>query len=234
MTCLNEVSQFAAKNQKSAPSHLGSRYNKDGFLPEAGNTIVCHLDTNNPTHRAVLEARARMQSLPGSQRFLFTPVQSIHMTVFEGVIETRKSKETWPSDMDHGFDIDTVTRGILPRLEAFASPPSFSVRAAGLRPTGLLLAGATAGDEKQMRLWRDALTTPFAYRHDNHDAYRFHMTFAYPLDWIEDDHLALWETEFEKILADLTKAAPIIPLRPAAFCTFNDMTWFEELLVLKG
>lgn len=226
------LAQFAASRNPGPPRRLGQRYDTRQFLPEAGNTVVCHLNFDAPTHRAVLDARARIIALPEANRFLFTPVESLHMTVFEGVIETRRIPNTWPGDLDLNASVDSVTKALIDRLAEFSSPSGFDVRVAGLSPTGLLLEGATEQDAGGLREWREALTAPFGYRHDNHDAYQHHMTFAYPIGWLPDSLLPVWEAEMTAILSDLVEAAPVIPLNPPAFCRFADMTCFEELMVL--
>lgn len=227
-----ELAPFAAGNNSDAPQRLGQRYDSTTFLPEAGNTVVSHLDFDAPAHKAVLNARRRMMALPEAERFLYTPVDSLHMTVFEGVIETRRTHDAWPAGLDRSASVVSVTDALVDRLVNFSPPPGFAVRVAGLRPTGLILKGATEEDETNMRAWREALTEPFAYRHENHDAYRYHMTFAYPIDWLPDSVLPVWDAELSAILADLAGAAPAIPLTPPAFCRFADMTRFEEILVL--
>ena len=233
MTISNEIALYAASNNELPPRKLGQRYDSKRFLPEAGNTIVCHLDFLAPAHKAVLEARRRLKSLPGAKCFLYTPVDSLHMTVFEGVIETRRTRDAWPSDIDRAASVESVTKSMLARFTGFSPPPGFSVRVAGLRPSGLILEGATQEDEANMRAWREALTEPFGYRHNEHDAYRYHMTFCYPIDWLSNSLLSLWESELHSILSDLVKAAPVIPLLPPAFCRFADMTRFKELLVFE-
>ncbi|MDA8746929.1 DUF1868 domain-containing protein [Litoreibacter sp.] len=234
MSINTEIAKFLDSNNTSPPPGLGQRYDTKKFLPESGNTVVCHLDLDTPTHGAVLKARRRMQALPGADRFLYTPKNSLHMTVFEGVIETRRTPNTWPAEFDSTASVESATNSILARLTEFSPPPSFAVRVEGLRPTGLILKGATAEDDTNMRVWREALTEPFGYRHDDHDSYKFHMTFAYPVEWLPESAKSHWESEFQSILADLVGAAPIIPLRPPAFCQFADMNRFEELLILNA
>jgi len=232
MTLTHGLADFAASAHTAPPSRLGTRYDSTRFLPEAGNTVVCHLDFGAPGHEPVLEARARMQALPGAGNFLFTPVPSLHMTVFEGALETRRSPDAWPAWAALDAPIRKVTEAQLPRLEGFRAPPPFSVKVVDLKPTGLQLAGASDADETALRQWREALTAPFGYRHADHDAYVFHMSFAYPLAWLPDDLLEHWQQACDAILADLRQAAPVIPLTRPAFCRFPDMTLFEELLVL--
>lgn len=231
MTKRVDLSEFAVTDTSSLPKNLGIRYSKDAFLPEAGNTIVCHLDWSAPEHAAILEARSRIQALPGAQSLLFTPESSLHMTVFEGVIETRRTAEAWPADLDRDLPVDDVTTALLPRMQAFNPPPAFAVRACGIMPLALILEGVTEADRAALRAWRDAFTEAFGYRHKDHDDYVQHMTLAYPTDWLPEALVPQWEKELEAILTDLVDAAPVIPLTAPAFCTFADMTHFEEVHV---
>lgn len=227
------VQKVAKRNNAGPPTRLGQRFSRTSFLPEAGNTVICHLNTEHPNHHAILDARSKIQALPGAERFLFTPASSLHMTVFEGAIETRRAPDGWPPDISRQADISDVTAHLLDRLSGFAPPPAFSVSVAGVAPTGLMLKGATARDENIMRAWRDALTIPFGYRHETHDTYGFHMTFGYCVDWLSDDEVPLWDSALNAIHSDLVREAPVIPLRSPAFSKFADMTRFDELLVLQ-
>lgn len=233
MTLNPSLSRFAASNNAAPPSRLGQRYSATKFLPEAGNTVVCHLDITTPQHRAVLKARDRMRALPGADRFLYTPAASLHMTLFDGVIETGRARGDWPADIDLNATVDSVTEALLHRLAHFSPRPEFNVRVVDIHPSGLGIEGATPEDEATMRAWRDALTAPFGFRKDTHDTYRFHMTFAYPVDWLPDALLPQWQRELHAILEDITREAPILPLNAPAFCRFADMTHFKELLVLQ-
>jgi hypothetical protein len=228
-----ELADFALSRHKAPPTRLGQRYCETHFLPEAGNTVVCHLDSAHPGHAAVLEARRRLKAFAGDSHFLFTPASSLHMTLFEGVIEMRRAADAWPADLDRSVSIDTATDYLMQRLRNFAPLAPFRVRVADIRPTGLALEGATQEDRQVMRAWRDALTRPFGYRHKAHESYRFHMTFAYPIAWIDDADIPAWQAEIDAILADLVAKCPVLPLRPPAFCSFADMTLFEERLLLS-
>lgn len=227
-----EIAPFLESNQTAPPPRLGQRYDAQRFLPEAGNTVICPLDFDRPTHAAVLEARRRMLNLPHADHLIFTPSSSLHMTLFEGVIDTRRTPNTWPAGFDLTAPVEQATDAILDRLAGFSPPPRFAVRVAGLRPTGLILEGATEADCANMRAWRDALTGPFGYRHDTHARYRFHMTFAYPIRWLPVSARQQWEVELASILAELADAACVLPLRPPTFCQFADMKRFNEILAL--
>ncbi|MER8752205.1 hypothetical protein NKH57_23555 [Mesorhizobium sp. M1050] len=98
-------------------------------------------------------------------------------------------------------------------------------------PTGLTVAGATDDDVRIMRAWRDALAVPFGYRHPDHDAYVFHITFAYQIQRLADDRAAAWQDLFDDSLKLFEQQAPVIETKAPAFCSFRDMVHFEDLLV---
>ena len=79
---------------------LGSRFNAEGqFLPEHGNTVVAQVTAGSATEAALIDLRSALMALPHADHFAFTPIQSYHMTVFEGVIETRRARGYWPDDL---------------------------------------------------------------------------------------------------------------------------------------
>jgi hypothetical protein len=125
-----------------------------------------------------------------------------------------------------------MTRLYQERLNGFEGRGAFKVKVVGVVPTGLTVAGATGEDVHIMRAWRDALAVPFGYRHPDHDAYVFHITFAYQIRRLADGRASEWHDLFDDCLSLFARQAPVIELRPPAFCSFGDMEHFEELLVL--
>lgn len=226
-----DLEQFSDGANAGLPMRLGQRYDAERFLPDPGNTVLCHLDRDTPGGAAVLRARARIQALPGASRLLFTPVQSLHMTVFEGVLHGRRQADAWPAFMAHDASVEAVTAEMRRRLAGFKGP-GFDLRVVAVRPGGLELSGATDADVEALLAWRAALSEAFGYRQRGHDAYKHHLTFAYPLRWLPDALMPAWREALAQIEAELVATAPVLPLRPPAFCEFADMTWFEELVPL--
>ncbi|PBC07969.1 DUF1868 domain-containing protein [Mesorhizobium sp. WSM3859] len=223
---------FEGSNPKP-PIHLGTRYDASGnFLLEPGNTVVCHLVEDSPSQAAIVEVRERMLAMPDANRLAFTPISSLHMTLFQGIIEYRRRLPYWPSDVPLDTGIDDMTRLYLERLQGFEGNGAFRVKTIGVTPNGLTVAGATEEDRQILKAWRDALSVPFGYRHPDHDAYVFHITFAYQLRRLADERTAAWQDLFDESLSFLEREAPVIELEPPAFCSFRDMKHFEELLVL--
>lgn len=223
---------FMAGANGAPPARLGQRYDAEGFLPDPGNTVVCALDLDTRGGAAVVRARERIMGLPGAERLLFTPVESLHMTVFEGVLDGRRQRDAWPDFCAMEAPVAEVTAQMVERFQGFEAPARFEVAVQGVGPTGLALCGAAGRDAAALVAWRDALSGAFGYRQREHDAYRHHMTFAYPVDWLPDAVLPAWEAGLAQIMSDLVAEGAVLPLRPPAFCTFEDMTWFEEVVRL--
>jgi hypothetical protein len=227
------LASFFEGANPTPPTHLGTRYDAAGnFLLEPGNTVVSHLVNGSPSEAVVIEVRERMRAMPDSDRLAFTPISSLHMTLFQGIIEYRRRLPYWPQDVPLDTSIDAMTSLYLERLKGFRGRGPFKVEVIEVVPTGLTAAGATEEDRRVMSAWRDALSVPFGYRHPDHDAYAFHITFAYQIQRLADDRAAAWQDFFDGSLAEFARRAPVIELQPPAFCNFKDMKHFEELLVL--
>lgn len=229
----SSLEALAARSGSAPPVHLGTRYDRAGvFLPEPGNTVVSHLRPGAPETEAILRLRERMLAMPRADLLSFTPASSLHMTLFQGVIEFRRKVDYWPSDMPLEAPIDAVTDRLLEKLRPFSSRGAFSIKVDEVTPLGLTVSGHSAEDAAVLKAWRDALAEVFGYRHPNHDTYVFHITFAYVLDWFPTEDLPEMAAALQDFTRQIQAAAPVIRLAPPAFCRFGDMNHFEELLVL--
>lgn len=223
---------YSATHKLVPPKHLGTRYDASGtFLREPGNTVVCHLVEGSPSQQAIIEARKSFLEMPEASQFAFTPISSLHMTLFQGIIEYRRRLPYWPQDVSLDTAIERMSEIYLDRLQSFEPLGPFDVEVTEVTPVGLAVNGATAADRRVMKEWRDALARVFGYRHPDHDTYEFHITFCYPIAWLQDAALPAWQAMLDHLLATLRESAPVIALRPPAFCTFEDMNHFEERLV---
>lgn len=221
-----------ARNE-APPRHFGRRYDASGkFLPEPGNTIVCHLVSGTETERALAEARLRYLAMPEAGQLAFTPLSSLHMTLFQGIVENRRSEGHWPPDIPLDTPIDDMTAILGQRLQGFAPGPTYRMRVVEALPTGLTLEGATASDRSALKGWRNRLAELFGYRHADHDSYVFHITFAYVIDWFTEEALQRWQVMLREVAEDIRRRVPVLDLRPPAFCSFEDMNHFEKLVVL--
>lgn len=225
---------FGRQHNPAPPRHMGRRYNRAGiFLPEPGNTVVCHLVEGSATQQALADARLVFQAMADADNLAFTPVESYHMTLFQGIVEGRRDYPFWPRDSDGATSIAEMTEQFTQRLKGFAGGPAFQVAVTEIVPTGLLVEGVAAADRQALAAWRDGLAELLGYRHPDHDSYEFHITIAYLIDWIDEAELPAWQAMLHAVEADIVQRAPVLELRAPAFCSFADMNWFEELLVFN-
>ena len=230
-----DIDMLAASRHSAPNRYLGNRFDEHGaFLPDPGNTIVRHVVPGSATERALVKLRRRLRALPWGHRFAFTDVESLHMTLFEGVLEKRRLPNHWPEPLSLDTPLDEVTGFLADRLGDFEGPGSFNMRIAEVTPLGLTLTGATDADEACARRWRNALTEVMGYRAPNHDAYTFHVTLAYVIDWLPDDMLAEYRTALAELTREFAERVPVVELGPPCFCTFADMNSFPPLLTLGG
>ena len=230
-----ELLAYSASRNATPPPHLGTRYLRTGgFLPEPGNTIVCHVAKGSRTQEVLVEARDRYLAMPEAAQFVFTPITSLHMTLFQGIIEYRRRPGFWPDGVPLDAPIDEMTEIMAARLETLAVFEPFQVEVTHARPSGLLVDGPRERDRKAMRQWRDALADLLGYRHPDHDDYPFHITFAYAIEWLENDALPRWHAMLDEVATEIRQKMPVLELDPPAFCSFEDMNHFCQLLVFGG
>lgn len=234
MTISPSLAAFVQSRHTDAPHYLGTRYNADGvFLPEPGNTVVCNVQPDTATQAVLLDIHQRFRNRPDGRKLAFTAAESLHMTLLDGVIMSRRLPEHWPAGIAVDTPLIDMDALFLERLGPFTAGPHFNVEAVEVRPTGLAVDGVTAEDRKIMRDWRDRLSDLLGFRHPNHDTYAFHLTMAYPIAWLDDADLPAWQALFDQALADIRQRAPVLELRAPAFCHYDDMNLFNELLAFQ-
>lgn len=213
--------------------HLDTRFDASGrFLTEHGNTVVAQVVPGSATEAALIDLRAALQALPQAAHFTFTAIESYHMTVFEGVTETRRKAGFWPEGLGHDLPIDTMTAQMTDRLAGWQPPPPFRMRVTAVTPFGLRLTGATAQDEANARAWRDSLSRALRLRTPRHDDYGFHTTLAYVMTPVPVAALPALRTALDDLTAQVQAAIPVLDLARPAFCQFADMNAFPPVLPL--
>lgn len=227
------ATHFLETGKDGPPFYLGRRFDAAGnFLFEPGNTVVSHVVPGSATEAALTRVRERLGALPFADCFAWTPVESWHMTVFQGTIEGRRAAGFWPEGMVLDAPVEETTRVLDARLEGFAPAAPFSVKLVEVTPLGLVVAGATPEDERGLRALRDRLAEAFGYRHPDHDDYTFHVTLAYVKEWLPAGAEATYLPALDAIGRDFAAEIPVLELAPPAFCTFRDMNLFTPLRVL--
>lgn len=212
---------------------LGVRFNREGrFLPEAGNTVVAQVLPGSATESALIWLRAELQALPFGHHFAFTEVASYHMTVFEGVIETRRAPGFWPPSIPLDASIDAATEAMSRMVADLPPLPDFAMRPVAVTPFGVTLAGATGADEAAVRVWRNCLAEALGYRTPRHERYAFHTTLAYVHSWLPAEALPGYVEAITHLSSAFVDRVPVMDLARPAFCRFADMNAFPPVVPL--
>jgi hypothetical protein len=215
------------------PRHVGSRFDMTGnFLPQTGNTVVRQVVPGSKTEAMLVELRDRLKALPFGDHFAYTMVKSYHMTVLEGVMEDRRKPDFWPAKVSYEATIDDTTDLFVERLTGMPQLPSFDMKVERVTPLGLTLKGSTPEHERLARKIRDQLTVPFGDRSPTHDTYRFHVTLAYVKAWLPAGASDIYLPELAKLTEWFATEVEVVELVQPALCTFEDMNWFEPVLLL--
>ena len=209
---------------------LGQRFDASGrFLPERGNTVVAQVTAGSATQSALIDLRSSLMGLSFGGHFAFTDVASYHMTVFEGVIETQRDYACWPTGLALDLEIDEMTTAMAARLDGFVPPQPFTMKLACVTPHGLSLTGATPEDEVNARRWRDALAAAFGFRSPSHEAYGFHTTLAYQIEWPPVEALPFHAKAMARLTEEFAARVPVLHPDAPAFCRFADMNAFAQV-----
>jgi hypothetical protein len=121
---------------------------------------------------------------------------------------------------------------MLDRLRDVYLPSRARVRPVGVRHNagiGVLVDGADDTNERLLRDTRRQLSEALGYQPANFAGYRFHITLAYLLHWLNEDLAQRVGEEVEAAFQGLAGTVPEIELGPPEFCNFDTMHEFVPL-----
>lgn len=216
------------------PAAVGLKFTPEGKpLICRGNTMICHVDPRSVAHAALVTAQERLRQGPLAQAFTFLPPQSLHMTIFEGVIDYSRRQDRWPGHLPTDAPIDAVTQDFANRLRGTGLAQGFTVRPEGIfGGFSVRIAGADPHEQTLLRQTRDRLQAASNLIRPDHDAYEFHITLAYNLRWFTPDEAQSVIGLSEAVGAELMALAPCMTLGPVEFCSFDTMHHFERLALI--
>lgn len=216
------------------PAAVGLKFTEDGApLACPGYTTICHVDPASDAFRALVAAQDALKAGPLASAFTFLPPDSLHMTIFEGIIDYSRTRARWPEHLPLDAPVAQVAADAKARLQQCDLETSFSVR-----PTGIFagfsvsMAGSTDLHETRLRLARNRLREALKLHRSDHDAYQFHVTLAYLLRWLSPDEaqevIAISQAATKALLDEM----PELSLGPVELCTFETMHRFDPIMSL--
>lgn len=218
------------------PDAVGRKFTPEGAtLSCPGFTTICHVEPASDAFLALVKAQEALKAGPLAQAFTFMPPDSLHMTIFEGVIDYSRGQEHWPKHLPLDATIEYCASEAKTRLAASQHNTAFTVR-----PTGIFagfsvsMAGATDCHEASLRETRNHLRDTLKLYRSDHDAYQFHITLAYLLRWLNADEAQQVIDLSREVAERLFQHMPEVTLGPIELCTFETMHQFERMMYLNN
>ncbi len=214
------------------PRWIGHKFEPDGtVLPFPGNTIICHLPLQGPLYPSLLDFEADVKQQDFAKFFVFLPSSSWHMTMFEGISDQIRERESWPGDLSLECSLEACNEHVRKRMVRYALPhrPPYKMYVAGWEVLddgiALKITPKTKEDEKGLRSMRNNIAGQLAMQHPGHTNYSFHISIAYTLRFLSLEDTTRITSYLDGWLSSLPRD---FELGAPEYCTFHDMFAFKR------
>lgn len=200
-----------------------------------GNTFICHIDKDSTFFATQEKIMRDFEQTRFADDFALLPLNSMHMTVFEGVIEDHRGTDLWPRDLPPDMAIEDATLALAQRVRAarFSEHIGMTLAVTGLKALRssftINLSPIDAATERCLKDLREQISAVTGITHPDPDSYRFHSSMGYRIRRAQDhDDEALQQLQgrYERWLAE---AAPTLTLGACEFNIHQDMLAFPVL-----
>lgn len=213
------------------PDAVGKKFTPDGApLSCPGFTTICHVDPGSEAFAALVDAQERLKAGPQAGAFTFMPPDSLHMTIFEGVIDYSRAPDRWPGHLPTDASIGQVAEDARSQLQGRDLKTTFVARPVEVFAGFTVgMTGATEAEETRLRQTRDTLRDALNIHRPDHDSYQFHITLAYLLRWLSAEEARQVIDLSREVTETLLAQIPALTLGPIELCRFETMHHFEDM-----
>lgn len=229
---------------EATPDVAAKFYANGRVHPFPGATIVCHIDQQGPNaayFNALLDIYRDTPDYAFTRKVAMLPPSSYHVTLFDLVTEVSRTDERWPDGLPLDAPMEVCAAFLAEKLSKFRleTPPRFVMRIVPFEPVvkertlAIRLEPASAEEHARIRTLRDRLSDAVGICAPNHDAYGFHTTLGYFLEWLTPAELVECRRAMRMWQGRVSSAAPEIVLGAPEYCTFRDMFAFNRKFFLE-
>lgn len=212
------------------PLGAGGKFTPEGTVqPFPGNTFLCHIDQGSEVYRGLCRVQDDLRGSQWADHFAFLEQPSLHMTIFCGVSGRPLGCDGWPAGIAREATLAQVNQRFLEKLSGCTDDFCVRMRATGLRPHSIFMAGARPEDVQTLHDARANLRERTGLSRHNHDTYRFHVSLGYLIKWMDRDWAQKLLVQSEASYARHLHGCAATTFRQIEFCTFADMQGFEVL-----
>ncbi|MBU3102273.1 MULTISPECIES: DUF1868 domain-containing protein [Clostridium] len=219
---------------KNYTFHVGKKFNEDGsFRKFPGLTVISKVKINTFESNILNECQQYFMELPFANKFSFLPQNSLHMTVFELVNDQARIPEIWSKYLHLETPMNEVDNFITKVWNNIEKPEIIKMRITGCKVASVIVISLepyTSEDYESLKDFRDITSEKTGVRKPNHDEYKYHISFAYKLEELDDEENLLINGIIRAINERLLKDISYIELKSPELCFYNDMSAFLPII----
>lgn len=220
-------------------TQIGMKFHHDGSaVSYPGNTVIADVCPGNPAYDVMVECLKMLEEAKIDNLFIPLPKDSYHMTVIRGVNDLVREEAFWPKALALNSAMEAADAYMANAVGSVKNPGSIRMKFDRVRISAedfrILLSPADCEQERDLRVYRDAVADAVGLRLPGHDEYTFHITLAYTWRLPEGE-----QQEIVARLADrmnkLLSAQDHVLVDPPHFAYYEDMLFFSgQPLVRAG
>jgi len=211
---------------------IGKKVNREGkVIRFRGNTIACMLSDNIDVLTLIEKVQNEYIKAKFANNFVFLPVSSMHMTVFELLCDMVRVKEFWSDNLELDMDMSLIDSYMKEMFMRIKSPNVIKMKVVRVDVNDVLvikLSPKNQGVKKVLRQYRDDMSNVTGIKFPNHNTYEYHITLAYR--YKEIDRMVRRELfDFNDFVSGKYELCDYeMELGPPKLLFFDDMSGFYE------
>ncbi|NOH78207.1 DUF1868 domain-containing protein [Vibrio sp. RE86] len=223
---------------KFAPS-VGVKFHEDGSVRRfPGNTFICHVDPSLELINELTWAQDQLKAMECGAKFSYLPIESMHMTVFEGVCDQIRLAEKWTSKVPLDAPLSATTEYFSEAVRHIGAHQGFEmvydyVHNCQVGGSAIRIKPANEQTKQALADCRSQLRDATGINMPDFDDYHFHITLSYRVIELEEHEKQELLATTDRIAERISKSFGTLKHRAVEFCTFEDMFEFKPLQTLS-
>ncbi len=177
-----------------------------------------------------------LQSRPYCRKLALLPPASYHVTIFSTADDRHREPPLWPAGLATAAAMAACHDYVEERLQGFSLNCTlpFRFRVADCNPgemqrtLRLEMEPVDQAENRKLRQLRDRLASATGIRSPMHKQYRFHLSLAYVIDWLDRGEEFRLREDYGEWKHLLQAAMPVIEFGQPAYCTFETMLRYDR------
>lgn len=206
------------------------------FTPEGealdykGNTIISIMnDESYPIYEVAKKVIKEASKEGFVDKLKLLPASSMHMTIISLLRDIDRDTDKWPSYLDRNASWEEIDKTLYEKIISEVKPlDEVYMCVQRVDDVGIKLAPYSDKDKSELTRFRNEIADKLEIKHEGHDDYQFHMSYAYRVKDYTDQE----EKEVEEYSKRVSKMAVDsigkFKIADPKFVVFNDMLSYHD------